>query len=336
MVSLKYITRLVCDYRSAKIVFTAASLDIFTHITQGCDTLSKICDKLNLDRRACEIFLNSLVSIGFLLKRGEKYKNSKLSDTYLVSGKQTYVGDNLKYQNLIWDSWAHLEDSLRVGKPYRGLISLMNNSKNGFLENYIKGIKNISQLPAKILVNKVHLKNPCALLDVGAGHGAYTAAFLKKHPHLKADLLDLPEVVKLIKNDFSDLYKKGRIGFIEGNYVNTPVPQNCYDIVLLSHVTHNEGEHVNKKLIRKSFQALRKGGKIIIHDFMLEKDMVRPLFPALFSVHMLVCTKQGRIYSRQEYECWLRDTGFERIEYFKINKKDVVNSNVIVSSKEAE
>jgi len=45
---------------------------------------------------------------------------------------------------------------------------------------------------------------------------------------------------------------------------------------------------------------LEPGGMIIIHDFILNNSLDGPLFPALFSLNMLLGTESGQSYSEEQ------------------------------------
>jgi hypothetical protein len=67
-------------------------------------------------------------------------------------------------------------------------------------------------------------------------------------------------------------------------------------------------------MVKKGWRALEPGGLIIIHDFILDEDRTRPLFPALFSLNMLVNTEEGRAYTEAEIAAMLVAAGFNRIK----------------------
>ena len=56
------------------------------------------------------------------------------------------------------------------------------------------------------------------------------------------------------------------------------------------------------------------GGMIIIHEFILDNTMDAPLFPALFSLNMLLGTSAGRAYSRRQLEDMLTRAGVKDIQ----------------------
>ena len=57
----------------------------------------------------------------------------------------------------------------------------------------------------------------------------------------------------------------------------------------------------------------REGGRVIIHEFVLDETKTRPQFAALFSLNMLIGTQEGASYSESEYRAWLEDAGFKHI-----------------------
>ena len=55
-------------------------------------------------------------------------------------------------------------------------------------------------------------------------------------------------------------------------------------------------------------QALEPGGLILIHDFFLNDTLDGPVFPALFSMNMLL-NNDGRSYSEKEVSHMLSQAG---------------------------
>jgi ubiquinone/menaquinone biosynthesis C-methylase UbiE len=171
------------------------------------------------------------------------------------------------------------------------------------------------------------------MLDVGGGPGTYTAAFLNKEKTLRGTVLDLPGTLKVTRKIFLNHPLSDRVSFQAGDYHKASFGRDKYDLILFSNVTHDEGPKENINLLRKAFLASRKGGQVAIHDFMLNRDMTSPEFSALFSVHMLVYTNKGRVYSSEEYKSWLRTAGFKNLKEWDICPASDNPSRVIVGRK---
>lgn len=303
---------MVMNYRASKVLLVAVFYDVFSLIADGFSTTEKLSRKMKTDGRATEMLLDALVSLLYLEKNGGVYSNAPLSDAYLVQGKAGYLGNNLKYQEMIWDAWSDLKGVLKRGRPKNNLNEWL--MDKAFTRDYIRGMANIARRPAREIVALLEGIDPKKILDVGAGPGVYALAFLEKYPSATATLLDLPSTINLTKSLLKSHPHSKRVSYVRGDYHSSPFGRSRYDIVIMSHITHDEGPDENRELIKKAFHALKPGGKIIIHDFMADANHVPRPFLSLFSVHMLVYTKKGKVYSAQVYKSWLEEAGFRHYE----------------------
>jgi predicted metal-binding protein len=76
-----------------------------------------------------------------------------------------------------------------------------------------------------------------------------------------------------------------------------------WDAVVLSNIVHVYGEAESCRLLEQAAEAVAPGGLIIVHDFWTHGPGRGPAKAALFDLHMLVNTYQGRTYSW----AWVRD-----------------------------
>jgi 3-hydroxy-5-methyl-1-naphthoate 3-O-methyltransferase len=82
-----------------------------------------------------------------------------------------------------------------------------------------------------------------------------------------------------------------------------------YNAHFFSNIFHDWSEETNLLLARKSFAALPSGGRIMLHEILLNDDQTGPLIAAAFSILMLLGTK-GRQYSLPELRTILETAGF--------------------------
>ena len=317
MLTPDFIVDTVMGYRKAKVLMVAASLELFTHLERW-RSVTELCSAAAIKVRPAEVMLDALVSMGLLVKSNGRYRNTPLAGRFLVRGRTAYMGDNLKYQEMIWDAWSDLGGVLKRGRAKRCLERWLLERK-GFTKEYLLGMRNIASAPSRQIASLLNGDSPRAMLDVGAGPGTYSLALLRKYPGLTATLLDLPGSGDIAKRIIGCHHRLARrIKFVAADYKTADLGQEAYDLILLSHITHDEGPAVNQRLIARSFEALRPGGKVLIHDFMLDDDRVQPGFAALFSVHMAVYTEAGRVYTAGEYRDWLVQAGFRKAVFHPI------------------
>lgn len=297
----------ILGYRQAKALSTAAYLELFAE-TDRPRSAAEIARSRGLDPRATEILLDALTAMEVLVKRGGCYRNTAMARRHLVPGRHGYFGDNLKFQEIIWDAWSDLRGSLRRGGAVRPLDYWLLKHPD-FTREYIRGMANIAKGPAAAIAAMIKTTGPMKILDVGAGPGTYSLALLRKNSEAIADLFDLPGTLRQTRRLVGADPARSRLRFVAGDYKVASFGRHRYDVILMSHITHDEGPEVNAELARKAYHALKRGGCLLIHDFMVDNTRTRPLFGALFSVHMLAYTANGRTYTEREYRSWLRDAG---------------------------
>jgi len=206
----------------------------------------------------------------------------------------------------MWGAWSRLSDSVISGKPARKPD--MFQVDKGETRNFITAMHNTAMCVAPIISRKIDLSDCKTMIDLGGGAGTYSVFFCTGNSNLKATILDLPGTLKITKELIQGSSVTDRIKLIEGDF-NEEI-KGQYDVAFLSNIIHGEGEQENIALIRRVYDALNSGVKIIIQDFILDNDKTSPCFPAIFSLNMLLFTENGRTYSFQEIEGWLKEAGF--------------------------
>jgi SAM-dependent methyltransferase len=174
------------------------------------------------------------------------------------------------------------------------------------------GMFNLAMLIAPKLVRQVDLKGRDHLLDLGGGPGTYAIHFCLANPRLRATVYDLPTTRPFALETIDRFDLSDRIDFMVGDYVEEDIT-GTYDVVWLSHILHGEGPETCKRIITKAASALEPGGLILVHDFVLDNLLNGPLFPALFSLNMLINTDEGRSYSEAQITEMLTRVGIKDI-----------------------
>jgi SAM-dependent methyltransferase len=315
-------------YRGSKALLVALHFDLFSWLERGYDTPRSLSLKLSLDSEALRTLLNAISALGYLRRRGERYENAPLARKFLVAHSPLYKGNNLKYQEQTWDAWSDLRHVVKTGKPRRSLQQWLR--KETFTQDYIKAMHDISREPARELAGKLDWRGVERFMDVGSGPGAYSAAFVERSPKTEGTLFDLPDSLQIARTFLKRHPRRDRFVFRPGNYHQDGFGRDDFDLILLSHVTHNENPATNLKLLRNAHRALRPRGKVVIHDFVLDPAGGAPKFSALFALHMLVFTGVGNVYTLKEYSGWMRQAGFKNIRRIPIAQGSINASVALV------
>lgn len=287
----------------------AVKLDLFTAIGDRKLSGDELAKELKSDVRATTMLLNALAAMQLLMNSDNKYSNSPASIAFLCKGSPKYVGHMIMHHHHLVDSWFRLDEAVKTGRPVRTRISQSDEVRR---ESFLMGMFNMAMNLAPIIVKQIDLASSRRLLDLGGGPGTYAIHFCLNNPDLRATVYDLPTTKPFAEKTIDRFGLNDRIAFVAGNYVDGPIP-GTYDAAWLSHILHGEGPEDCEAIINKTVSVLESGGTILIHDFILNNGMDGPLFPALFSLNMLLGTASGQSYSEEQLIRMLRKAGVKDI-----------------------
>ena len=159
---------------------------------------------------------------------------------------------------------------------------------------------------APVLARHIPLNTAGTLLDVGGGTGIYSIAFLRPNPGLRAIVFDRPEVLKTAECFAHDYGVIDRVRLLPGDMFADPLPKA--DVILLSNILHDWDVPECQTLISRCAASLNRGGRLTIHDVLLNDELDGPLPIALYAAALFTLT-EGRAYSTLEYNGWLTNAG---------------------------
>ena len=284
-------------------------LELFSALEEDAKTVDELARQLNLDLRGLELLCNGLTAMDLLHRSGSGYRNSEAAATFLSKKSSQYKGHIiLHHQNLV-DSWAQLHAAVKQGVP----VEKRSPEPADDRESFLMGMFNLAMDIAPRLVPQIDLIGRNRLLDLGGGPGTYAIHFCLANPSLTAAIYDRSTTKPFARKTVDQFQLGDRIDFIGGDFIIDPISGGPYDVAWLSHILHSNGPEECRQLIHKTVGAMAPGGLILIHDFILENSRDAPLFPALFSLNMLVNNPQGRSYSEEEIHFMLENAGVREI-----------------------
>ncbi len=297
---------------------TGVKLDIFTIIGTGNQSSEEIAKKIDGDLRGITALLNALTAMALLNKTENRFSNTDFSTQFLSKDSPDYTGFIIMHHHHLMAAWAEMPEAVLSGNPNRANMS--ETEKESERESFLMGMYNIASATAPIYSNIVDLSGCTHLLDLGGGPGTYAIHFCLNNPALKATVFDLPTTRTFAEKTIASYDLLGKIRFKDGSYLdeNTDLEQE-YDAVWLSHILHGEGPEDAESIVAKAVNALKPGGKILIHEFILNNTMDGPLFPALFALNMLIGTEKGQAYSESQLREMLEKCSISNIHRLDVN-----------------
>lgn len=308
--------RLVHGFEAAKIFLVANDLMLFRHLDRERPA-ADVAGELGVDARALELLMNALVAMGLLERTAGGFCNAPVAAAHLAG--DGYRGHIFRHVHHCWDSWNDLAGVIRRGGPDLVRESVILHDEQEWNRDFIRGMDDVTRELAPQVVAQLDLGSARRLLDIGGGPGTYAQAFLGVYPQLaEITIFDLPLALAVAAERLENFGRRAAVRFHAGDFHQVPFG-NGYDVVWISQVLHSQDEAGCRRLIDKAAAALAPGGRLIVHEFLLDDSRSQPLTAALFAVHMLVMTAGGRAYSGAEVAGWLRECGLVDIEIRKVS-----------------
>jgi precorrin-6B methylase 2 len=291
----------------ARILMTAAELDIFSLLLDTPKTAARVADELSSDPRGTEALLDALVAIEMLAKKDDAFRVRPGLEKALSSSTPETILPIILHMASLWEPWGNLTGIVREGK--KDSPSKANEWDEDELKSFINGMHSMGRGMAREVVARLDLDGKENLIDIGGGSGVYTIAMLSKAPNMRATIFDRPNVIAIAREKIAGENLTDLVTFVEGDFYEDDLPGG-HDIALLSAIIHQNSPGQNVELYRKALAALEPGGVIVIRDHVMSDDHTETAEGALFGINMLVATPEGGVYSFAEIKSDLEQAGF--------------------------
>ena len=307
---------------ASKTLLSAIELGVFTELARGPQTLEKIQGRLGLHPRSTRDFLDALHALGFLTREGGVYGNTTETDLFLDRKKPSYVGGILEMANhRLYPFWAHLTEALRTGAPQNevkgggpGLFETLY-ADPARLKQFLAAMTGISHGSNMAIARQFPWKDHRTFVDVGTAQGDLAAQIALAHPHLRGTGWDLPEVAPIFEEYAAAVGVADRVKFVDGDFFKQEIPKT--DVVLMGHILHDWDLPTKKLLIKKAFDAVPRGGALIVYESIIDDGRKENAFGLLMSLNMLIETPGGFDYTGADCSSWMTEAGFSstRVEH---------------------
>jgi hypothetical protein len=297
-------------------VFVAYQLNLYALLAEKPQTLEQICAAKNLKRRPAEAILSVTTSLGITRLRRGRYALTPTGEDYFVESSPTFFGGELDLTIDNYSTWSieSLKQAVMTDAPrgYGGGEMFKSHEEQAELaRKFTRTMHSASMAPASGWPGKVGLANHRAMLDVAGGSGAHSIGAVHRWPKLSAVVFDVAPVCEVAAEIVSSYKLQARVGTHVGDMWQDPFPSP--DLHFYSMIFHDWPAEKCRFLAKKSFEALDRGGRIVVHEMLFNNDRSGPFPVAAFNIAMLLWC-EGEQYSGREISSMLRDAGFKKIE----------------------
>ena len=294
--SAEDISVLAFGFMASKALFAALHVDIFGALASGPRTVEDLTDATGVPALRLETLVTALVAVGLLVRQDGLIANGPASEQYLVRNGANYFGDYLRFQidRQMYPFMEHL-DRVLVGKTegieFATYAEWM--ADKGQAELFSRSQHSGSLGPGAVLAKRLDLAaDATSMLDVGGGSGAFSIMFCKRYPGLHATVLDFPNVIEVGERFVAEENMRDRIDFMaaDGTTASWPAGQ---DLILMSYLFSGVPADAIPDLCAQAYAALKPGGRVAVHDFMVADERTGPPLAALWQLQHMVYTPDG-------------------------------------------
>jgi len=315
LTDVRQISKLAYGFMASKALFAALNVELFRHLAEGADTLEALSAATGISPAPLGTLVATLRSIGLVTAVAGRLANAPATDRYLVPGRPAYFGDYYRHQidRQLYPSMMSLDAGLR-GDGAR----LAHNSMSSLLadpveaEAFSRAQHAGSMGPALLLSKLLDLGAATTLLDVAGGTGAFSISFCRRHPRLRATIIDFPSVTAVAERFIAEAGLSGRVALLPGDALEAAWPER-QDVVLMSYLLSAVGGGHIAPLLARAHRALAPGGRLIVHDFMLDDDRGGPMPAAVFFLFYLSLRTDPVSFTAADIKRHCAEAGFADI-----------------------
>ena len=315
--SPEHIMQIGFGFWASKTLLSAVELGVFSALANAPADLPTLQRKLALHPRSAGDFLDALVALKFLERRNGIYSNTADTNLFLDRAKPSYIGGLLEMANSrLYGFWGSLTEALLTGEA-------QNESKGGGdsvfatlyadpdrLREFLRAMSGVSAGAAQAIATKFAWKDYKTFMDLGSAQGMVPATLASAHPHLTGIGFDLPEVKPVFEEFIAHRGVENQVKFLGGNFFEDHLPN--VDVIVMGHILHDWDLAQKKLLLDRAFDALPKGGAVVVYDAIIDDDRRENAFGLMMSLNMLIETTGGFDYTGEDCQSWMREAGFSQ------------------------
>ncbi|MEH6660142.1 MAG: methyltransferase [Parasphingorhabdus sp.] len=298
-------------------ITAADEIGTFAAISGEALTTDDLAQKVSAEPRALGVHLGLLAALGMVERRAGKWRATAMARTWMHPEAEGYYGPLLGSFQDGMPLHRQMVETLQTGEKGADSLSFTAEWERGALPqdlaDNIASFMNCHSIAAAKAVAKLSaISSTGKLLDIGGGSAIFSIEMARANAALHATVLEIDTMCISAQRYIDDADAGDRVSTIAVDMFRQDWPTG-YDAHFFSNIFHDWSDETCKLLAGKSFAALPSGGRIMLHEILMDDDGTGPLIAAAFSMLMLLGTK-GRQYSLPEFTDILESVGFVNVQ----------------------
>lgn len=299
-------------------------LGVFEALADGPLSSSALAERINADPLGLRLLLDALASFGYLTPVDGGYANSAGTTRWLLrAAADSYAPVLSFWGSVIAELWGDLEESVRRGNATGDFYRWLEDRPDTLADFHLM-LRRLAGWLAEEVLSLVPAPPPdAAMLDLGGGHAAYTIAFCRAYPQLRATVLDLPGALMQGAAAVATAHLNDRVELRSGDLLTADLGTD-YDLVLLFNIVHGYPEDKVARLLERVAAALRPGGRVVLLEPLADAPQrpgVGDAWVRAFSLN-LFHTQGGQAYGFDQLSKLLTTAGFTDLREHLLTRSD--------------
>ena len=325
MVNFEKIKRLMLGFSAFQTLVAGIKLNLFQVLADhpGIDRRT-VAEHLQLSEHAARVLLLGTCNYELTTRKEGVYFNSIMADQFLTDKSVFPIVNFTKYNDVVqYKAFQFLADSLKADTnvglqtiPGTGNSLYKRLAESPELERTFQDAMAPKDRSSRsFYFDAKEFAEVDHLLDVGGGPGLIASLLKQEYPQIRITVFDLPSVCERAQTRFKEDGMSRDLKVHPGDFFADPFP-NGIDAIQFSHLLEIFSEDKILFLLRKSYEALPKGGKLVIYGMGCddEESGRNADMAAWGSLYFLtLASGEGMMYPCLDYRRWLKDVGFSTV-----------------------
>ena len=277
---------LITGYWQTDTLKAAVALDLFSALGRVSRTAGELAKMCNADRDGLRRLCDSLVGIGLLRKRGQRFRSAPDACHFLDHRSPHALADLPRWFNEppLTTAFATLAASVRAGGTVLGGEGFLTEGRDVW-EAFARTVWPLRRLEARYVIDELVAMRVAGrdILDIGCGGSPLGIALLERDPDATLVAQDRSNVVRVALERAAELGVADRMTSLEGSALDVALG-GPYDLVLLMNVLEHFDRTSRRLLARRLLKALRPGGAVVTYAPLLDPARTTPPIAVRYSL----------------------------------------------------
>lgn len=293
----------------AQALMVATKVGVFEALAASPLTADEVASRCGTDERATAKLLGVLEATGYLRAATDgRYALTKDARRWLLENSAHSLRDNVLFRFVEWDWIGRLEGFVLTGTP----LDIHAEMSREQWEAYQRGMRSLAGAFAREVVLRTPVpRGARAMLDIGGSHGFFSVALCRRHPGLRAEILDLPGAIAQAAPILAREGLGDRVTHRSGDALTEDFGAEDFDLIFVSNVLHHFDRAHSRDVVRRAARALRAGGVLVIQElFALSSARRAGQVAALADLYFALTSESGTL-SVDDLAAWQREAGLK-------------------------